>query len=73
VYVCVKGHLAATLQNVQTKRQIFVNRPGACERVPVLLGLLQKGTTKTTPDFDTTLNTVQSLSELVVQYYNTLS
>jgi hypothetical protein len=62
VHVCKKGHLAAAPQDVKKKRQIFANRRGACERVPILFFLLYKGTTKATPDVDTTLNTIQSLS-----------
>jgi hypothetical protein len=62
VHVCKKGHLAAAQQDVKTKRQIFANRRGACKRIPILFVLLHKGTTKATPDFDTTLNTIQSLS-----------
>jgi len=58
----MKGHLATAPQDVQTKRQILVNRPGVYERVPIVLGLLHKGTTKATPDFYTTLNTIQILS-----------
>jgi len=58
----MKGHLATAPQDVKTKRQIFVNRRGVCERVPIVFGLLRKITTKATPDFVTTLNTIQSLS-----------
>jgi hypothetical protein len=58
----MKGHLTTAPQDVQTKRQIFVNHPGACERVTIVLGLLHKRTTKATPDYGTTLNIIQSLS-----------
>jgi hypothetical protein len=58
----MKGHSATAPQVVQITLQIFVNRPGACGRVRIVLGILHKGTTKATPDFDTTLNTFQSLS-----------
>ena len=62
MHVCLKGHLATAPQDVQTKRTIFAKCPGACERVQIVLGLVHKRTTKATPDFDTTLNTIQSLS-----------
>jgi hypothetical protein len=39
----MKGHLATAPQDVQTKRQIFVNRPGPCETLSIVLGLLHKG------------------------------